>query len=134
MNDFYCFAACPISNHVLKLNSDFRAHPIAEMLANNLPLVISSDDPSFWETFTLTHDFYILFVYICSNLHDMRVVKKLITNSMKYSGLTKEELESLFPNWFESWVDWLEKVKNTNVDDEKKKLDILSMYFVRKFH
>lgn len=132
MNDFHRFAGCPISNHVLKLNSDFRTHPIAEMLANNLPLVISSDDPSFWETYAVTHDFYVTFVYISSYRHDIRVLKKLITNSMKYSALNKEELAAIFPHWFKNWVSWLKEVSETNVTDEKMKLDILSMFLVEK--
>uniref|UniRef100_U5ESN9 Adenosine deaminase n=1 Tax=Corethrella appendiculata TaxID=1370023 RepID=U5ESN9_9DIPT len=72
-----CLEVNPISNQVLKLVDDYRNHPAAFFFSDNYPVIISSDDPSFWETTPLSHDFYMAFLGIASAHQDLRVLKKI---------------------------------------------------------
>lgn len=55
---------CPVCNQVLQLGADYRNHPAASLIANNIPIVLSSGNPSFWRTKPLSHDFYMAFLGI----------------------------------------------------------------------
>lgn len=63
----------PVGNQVLQMGTDYRNHPAATMIANDIPFVLSSGIPSFCRTKPLSHDFYISFlgiavgytIYIC---------------------------------------------------------------------
>lgn len=93
----------PVSNQVLKLVDDYRNHPASVMLAQNIPVVISSDDPSFWEATPLSHDFYMAFLGIASRHSDLRVLKKFAMNSIQYSGLNEREKTDAFAKWEIKW-------------------------------
>ncbi|XP_052738943.1 adenosine deaminase 2-like [Bicyclus anynana] len=80
-----------ISNAVLALVADVRNHPLASYLANNLPVVISSDDPGVWESEQLSHDFYVTFVGVASRRADLRLLKKLALNSLYYSEYSNKD-------------------------------------------
>lgn len=93
----------PISNQVLKFVSDIRNHPAAVLFAQNVSIVISSDDPSFWEVSPLSHDFYFAFLGITSQHSDLRTLKQLALNSIFYSSLEGfEKLEALM-KWQIKW-------------------------------
>ncbi|XP_028176429.1 adenosine deaminase 2-like [Ostrinia furnacalis] len=74
-----------VSNAVLKLVEDVRNHPLASFLAQDLPVVLSSDDPGVWEADPLSHDFYVTFVGVASRHADLKLLKKLALNSLYYS-------------------------------------------------
>lgn len=74
-----------VSNVVLKLVDDVRNHPLAAFLAQDLPVVLSSDDPGVWEATPLTHDFYVTFLGVASRHADLKMLKKLALNSLYYS-------------------------------------------------
>ncbi|CAG5047730.1 unnamed protein product [Parnassius apollo] len=80
-----------ISNAVLKLVEDVRNHPLASLLAQNMPVVISSDDPGVWDAEILSHDFYVTFMGVASKHADLRLLKKLALNSLFYSEISNKD-------------------------------------------
>ncbi|KAI5638720.1 adenosine/AMP deaminase domain-containing protein [Phthorimaea operculella] len=75
-----------LSNSVLKLVEDVRNHPLATFLAQDLPVVLSSDDPGVWEADPLSHDFYVTFVGVANKHADLKMLKQLALNSILYSA------------------------------------------------
>lgn len=98
----------PISNQVLRLVSDTRNHPAAMLFSDNYPVVISCDDPSFWEAKPLSHDFYIAFLGIANSRQDLRLLKKLALNSIQYSAMTDEEKVLAVTKWQKAWNRFVE--------------------------
>lgn len=116
LNDI-CIEVNPISNQVLKLVTDFRNHPAANLFPDNYPLVISSDDPSFWNATPLSHDFYVAFIGITSAHSDLRFLKKLALNSIRYSSLSEIEKKRSYQMWQQQWDKWLRIVTETLIKD-----------------
>ena len=67
---------------VLKLVDDLRNHPASVFLDNNIPMVISADDPSVWGAEGLTYDFYAAFMALAAADDGLKVVKQLAMNSL----------------------------------------------------
>ncbi|CAG9565330.1 unnamed protein product [Danaus chrysippus] len=97
-----------VSNAVLKLVSDVRNHPLAIFLANNLPVVLSSDDPGIWEAEPLSHDFYVTFVGVASRHADLRLLKKLAINSLVYS--TYHNKDKIVHEFEKRWTKYIDSV------------------------
>ncbi|XP_070499820.1 adenosine deaminase 2-like [Chironomus tepperi] len=93
----------PISNQVLKLVDDLRNHPASIFFSDDYPIVISSDDPSFWGALPLTHDFYFAFLGIASARQDLRTIKKLILNSFEFSTLNETQKAFAKQVWLKKW-------------------------------
>lgn len=100
----------PVSNQVLQLISDYRNHPCSHYFADNYPVVISSDDPSFWRAAPLSHDFYMAFLGIASAHADIRLLKKLAMNSLQYSSLNTSQKKAAFAKWETQWDAFIERV------------------------
>ncbi|KAH8266128.1 hypothetical protein KR038_006012, partial [Drosophila bunnanda] len=100
----------PISNQVLQLVTDFRNHPCSHYFADGYPVVISSDDPSFWKATPLTHDFYIAFLGIASQHSDLRLLKKLALNSIQYSSLSGDAQFEALEKWQVKWDQFIADV------------------------
>lgn len=98
-----CIEINPISNQVLKLVQDQRNHPAALLFSDNYPVVVSSDDPSFWRATPLSHDFYLAFIGIASAKHDLGMVKQLALNSIEYSAMNTEEKTAAKEKWNKAW-------------------------------
>ncbi|XP_055629752.1 adenosine deaminase 2-like [Toxorhynchites rutilus septentrionalis] len=98
-----CVEINPISNQVLKLVEDYRNHPAALFFADDYPVVVSSDDPSFWRATPLSHDFYMAFVGIASAQHDLRMLKQLAINSIQFSAMDKVDKARAMRKWESLW-------------------------------
>ncbi|KAH8299807.1 hypothetical protein KR044_006002, partial [Drosophila immigrans] len=106
---------CPICNQVLQLGADYRNHPAATLIANDIPLVLSSGNPSFWHTKPLSHDFYMAFLGIAPRNADLKFLKRTAKNSIRHSALTDEEKAIAMQKWktnWEKWIDWT--IENTD--------------------
>lgn len=97
-----------LSNTVLKLVEDIRNHPLAIFLSQNLPVVISSDDPGLWEAEPLTHDYYVTFVGVASRHADIKLLKKLALNSLYYS--TYDNKDKMVHEFEKRWTKFINKI------------------------
>ncbi|KAH8337359.1 hypothetical protein KR059_008321, partial [Drosophila kikkawai] len=105
----------PISNQVLHLVWDMRNHPGAQFLAMDVPVVICSDDPGFWNAKGLSYDFYYAIMSMAPKNSGLRILKTLVWNSLKYSTLTKKEKSMAFKILELSWTRFIEKVLQGSV-------------------
>ncbi|XP_034827621.1 adenosine deaminase AGSA-like [Maniola hyperantus] len=97
-----------ISNNVLSLVRDVRNHPLSGFLASGMPVVLSSDDPGIWEADPLSDDFYVAFVGVASRLSDLRLLKHLAFNSIKYSSLKGSAKVNAIVKFTERWDTFIE--------------------------
>lgn len=95
---------------VLKLVADLRNHPAVTFFAQNMPLVISSDDPGFWEALPLTDDFYAAFMGLANAHADLRTLKKLALSSFYYSSMNANEYAEARLKWDRLWTQFVENV------------------------
>lgn len=102
-----------ISNNVLCLVSDIRNHPLSSYLAQGLPVVVSSDDRGAWEADPLSHDFYAAFVGVASRHADLRLLKKLALNSIRYS--TYSDKNKMIAEFESRWSQFINAVKDKHV-------------------
>lgn len=100
----------PISNQVLGLIWDLRNHPAAFYMSEDLPVVITADDPGSWNAKGLSYDFYYAFMAFAPVDADLRVLKQLALNSIKYSVLTSEERRRINHVFKRRWDIFIENV------------------------
>ena len=106
----------PISNQVLGLVEDLRNHPASALVAQDYPVVVTNDDPALWNAVALSYDFYEAFVGIMPKYADLRALKKLARNSIKYSNMNETEKSRAMKVWNDKWNIFLEnQSKNLNV-------------------
>jgi len=98
---------CPISNQMLRLLDDFRNHPAVVLLANGLPVTISSDDSVIYGYQGVTFDFYE--AYMAWNL-TLSGLKVLTRNSLVYSTLGVLEKKQAILHWESIWQTWIDSV------------------------
>lgn len=100
----------PISNQVLHLVWDMRNHPGAQYMALDVPVVICSDDPGFWNAKGLSYDFYYAIMSMAPNNAGIRVLKSLVFNSIRYSALSEIEKQRAYQLLEYSWARFIKKV------------------------
>lgn len=100
----------PISNQVLGLVSDPRNHPATTLMAYDMPMVISSDDPAVWNAKPASHDYYQAFMGLSGKTGDLTTLKQLVINSIRYSALTDAEERRLMKLWTLKWDAFLDQV------------------------
>ncbi|KAJ8711004.1 hypothetical protein PYW07_008246 [Mythimna separata] len=101
-----------VSNNVLKLVEDPRNHPLATYLSQNIPVLLSSDNPGVWESLPMSHDFYVTFVGVASRHADLRLIKQLALNSLYYSSYPdKHKLVHEFEIRWTKFIDTIVKGK-----------------------
>jgi adenosine deaminase len=104
---------CLLSNQILGLVDDLRDHPYFGFVNDNLPVVLSSDDPGLWETEGVSYDWTTAFMIggnSCAN--GMRLLKQLAINSIEQSLVGEAERTTMLGAWRSQWtdyVDWLLK-------------------------
>ncbi|XP_046583571.1 adenosine deaminase AGSA-like [Haliotis rubra] len=104
----------PISNQVLKLVSDLRNHPAAILISQDFPVCISSDNPAPWEALPLSHDFYMAYMALAAPDDDLRFLKQIAMNSIKFSKMTNREKASALQQWETKWKSFIKRVKDAN--------------------
>ena len=108
----------PISNQVLNFISDLRNHPATLFFAENYPVVVSCDNPSFWKATGLSYDFYEAFIGIMSSNSDLKALKKLSKNSLIHSAMSTEEKSKAFKIFERQWQTFLTEVIKMNKQEE----------------
>ncbi|KAJ2940166.1 hypothetical protein O0L34_g11731 [Tuta absoluta] len=107
-----------ISNAVLALTEDLREHPLANFIAENLPVVLSSDDPGVWGADPLSHDFYVVFMAVASNDADLKLLKQLALNSIRYSALENQRKVACTKVFEKRWKQFLQEVLTSEREEE----------------
>ncbi|XP_063697319.1 adenosine deaminase 2-like [Culicoides brevitarsis] len=103
-----------ISNQVLHLVSDLRNHPAAIYFALNLPVVITNDDPSFWNALGLSYDWYYAFMSLSPATSGLKFLKQLSLNSIKFSILSAQERMKMEKIFSVEWDRFLNEILQRN--------------------
>ena len=115
---------CPISNELLGLCKNIRAHPLGSLLAAGLSCTLSSDDPGFFQyalkfrlipyrltlghRSTLSHEFYQ--VMISADKMSLTGWRMLIEWSLEFSLSTAEQKQQWKVEFRESWERYCESI------------------------
>ncbi|XP_055385063.1 adenosine deaminase 2-like [Condylostylus longicornis] len=109
-----------ISNQILHLVEDLRNHPAAFYISENIPIVITNDDPGFWNAKGLSYDFYYCLMAVGSNRAGLKLLKQLIINSLKYSAMTSNDKNIAIKIFHKRWNNFLDHIiKNYNLYNSK---------------
>nr|XP_054762256.1 adenosine deaminase 2-like [Lytechinus pictus] len=100
----------PISNQVLHLVHDLRNHIGATLIADDYPVVVSSDDPAAWGSLPLSHDYYMAFMAMSGETTGLTLLKQLALNTFKYSAMTEPEKAAANSLWQAKWDIFLDEI------------------------
>lgn len=105
----------PISNQVLHLVYDLRNHPANFYISENIPIVVTNDDPGFWNSKALSYDFYYAFMAFTPVDTGLQVLKQLAWNSIKYSAMSNDEKRYAAMIFKASWDKFIEYLLNYKI-------------------
>ncbi|SNX83074.1 related to adenosine deaminase [Melanopsichium pennsylvanicum] len=101
-----CVEICPLSNQILGYTASICGHPsLLSLLNRNVPVALSSDDPSIFENFGLSYDFYQLAV--SSKSTSLISLAVLARRSFKYSLVDEEQKKRMLHDWDRRWNQFL---------------------------
>lgn len=101
-----CLELNPISNQILGYVRDLRMHPGSTYLTRGVACTISSDDPLIFNYQGLTYDYWEIF--LAWEL-DLRKMKGLVLNSLKYSALDDREKAESLDHFHRAWDSFVTK-------------------------
>lgn len=110
---------CPISNQVLMLISDLRNHPVAGLVSEGFPIIISADDPGAWGSQGLSYDFYEAFMAFGGAKADLRFLKQVAINSIKYTSLDEDATAELMLMWLAKWDEFIATIRRLHNKNSK---------------
>ncbi|KAH9491488.1 hypothetical protein Btru_032080, partial [Bulinus truncatus] len=99
----------PLSHHLLGLVADLRDHPATQLMTEDYPVVISSDNPATWEATPLSHDFFVAFMNMCGRDTGLTFLKQLALNSFEYSAMNDYEKSVVKAVWQKKWDEFVKK-------------------------
>ena len=101
-----CIEICPISNQILGYTASICSHPsLLALLNRNVPVALSSDDPSIFENFGLSYDFYQL--VISSQSTSLISLAALARRSIKYTLVDEEVKVKMWADWDRRWNEYV---------------------------
>ncbi|RDW94438.1 metallo-dependent hydrolase-2 [Coleophoma crateriformis] len=107
--------ACPISNEVLGLTSTVAGHHLHQLLANNIPCTLNSDNGTFYRS-SLSHDFYQ--AMIGSENMTLLGWKQLAQWSLEHSCMDVHDKEQVTAVWQHKWDEFCQWIVDTYGNDE----------------
>ena len=84
--------------------NDLRNHPAVHLILGGYPIVIASDDVASWGAQGLSDDIYEVFMAMSGRQSDLKLLKTLAGNSIKYSALRLPKRLRCQRMWEEKWI------------------------------
>ena len=98
---------CPISSQALRYVRDLRLHPDLGYLQRGVQGTLGSDDPEIFQSMGLTDDYFV--AYLSWGL-DLRSIKKMLLNSITYSGMPDYTVQSQLSLFEKNWNEFVQYV------------------------
>ena len=102
-----CVEVSPLSNQILGYITDLRMHPAHAWIKHGMQISISPDDPSIFGYTGVTPDYWSIF--LAWEL-DLRSLKQLAINSIRYSFLAENKKKAALENWNKKWIDFVQVI------------------------
>ena len=87
--------------------NDLRNHPASYLVLGGYPIVVASDDVASWGAQGLSDDFYEVFMAMSARKSDLRLLKTLAGNSLKYSNLSASKRLRCQKIWERKWLSFV---------------------------
>ena len=95
-----CIEVSALSNQILGYIGDLRMHPAHSWIKKGIQISVYPDDPAIFDYVGVTPDYWSIF--LAWEL-DLRALKKLAMNSIKYSLMSEAEKTKAFAVWQKKW-------------------------------
>ncbi|KAL2162102.1 hypothetical protein VTH06DRAFT_7887 [Thermothelomyces fergusii] len=104
-----CVEVCPISNEILGLTPRISGHSVYNLLANNVPCTLSTDNGTFFRSL-LSHTFYqIIAGKADMTLHGLR---QLVEWSIEHSCMEPDLMREVRESWEKMWDEFCQRIVN----------------------